>query len=88
MPPISKKKTLMIRYFSVWEIDKIPPEAIYSMPSQVSISRISIKQVRIWLKIWYYYEKMIRESGDAAGQQSTKKYEEYQDESSNRQSSA
>ncbi len=66
----------MVRYFSVWEIDQIPPEAIYSMPSQVSVSRISIKQVRIVLKIWYYYEKMIRESGDAAGQQATKKYEE------------
>jgi hypothetical protein len=31
---------------------------------------------------------MIRESGDAAGQQAITKYEEYQDESSNRQSSA
>jgi len=31
---------------------------------------------------------MIRESGDAAGQKAIKKYEEYQDESKNRKSSA
>jgi len=42
----------------------------------MSISKISIKQVRIVLKIWYYYEKLIRESGDAAGQQAITKYEE------------
>jgi len=42
----------------------------------MSVSRISIKQVRIVLKIWYDYEKMIRESGDVAGQQAITKYEE------------